>query len=84
MIEVAEDKLGQVIEALEELREDNTIPKNIKSKVEYIVSILKEETDVNIRINRVLQELEEISDDINIQSYTRTQLFNIVSVLEKI
>lgn len=79
------EEITQIIEAINELQNDNTVPKNIKIKLQSIASILNgEEENMSIKVNKALDELEEISDDANIQSYTRTQLWNIVSLLESI
>jgi uncharacterized protein (UPF0147 family) len=81
-----DERLHNVVEALEELSGDNTVPRNIKSKVEAIIGILKIEdgSDMSIKINKALSELDEISDDTNLQPFTRTQIWNIVSMLEMI
>jgi len=72
-----------IIEALEELGTDNTVPKNVKLKLTGIVDVLKNTTeDRSIRINKALNLLDEVSDDHNIQSYSRTQIWNLVSLLE--
>ncbi len=78
------EKLAQVIEAVKELLEDNTVPKNIKSKLEQVIVILQEEGELSIKINKVQNCFDEIVDDGNMESYTRTQLWNIVSLLEMI
>ena len=77
-------EVKDVISMLEELHEDNTIPKNVKTKIENTMKILMEKTDISIRVNKALHELEEIADDTNMQPYTRTQIWNIVSMLEKL
>ncbi|MBT5021555.1 hypothetical protein HOK51_09900 [Candidatus Woesearchaeota archaeon] len=79
-----DNRIKNIISALDDLNEDSTVPKNIRARVKNIIGILKEETDVQIRINRALQELDEISEDTNMQSYTRTQIWNIASLLEMI
>jgi uncharacterized protein (UPF0147 family) len=73
--------LLQVIDALNELKEDNTVPKNVKAKLDNMICLLKEDTEESIRVSRVLHEIEEIAEDANMQSYTRTQIFNVVSLL---
>ncbi|MBI4150035.1 UPF0147 family protein [Candidatus Woesearchaeota archaeon] len=79
------EEIQQIIEAINELQGDNTVPKNIKIKLQTIAEILKGgDESVSIKVNKALDELEEISDDANIQSYTRTQIWNIVSLLESI
>lgn len=76
--------IKEVLEAIQELQEDATIPKNIKTKLEEISEMLKSDEDISIRINKALHELDEISDDTNIQPYARTQIWNIASMLESI
>ncbi len=79
-----EDKVKSIIVALEELTGDNTVPRNVRTKLENTIKALKEESELSIRINKALNELDEISDDTNIQPYTRTQIWNIVSLLETV
>ena len=78
------DKLNDVIELLGELLEDNTVPRNVKTKIQTIIEFLKEDTELSLRLNKALNILDEISDDNNIQPYTRTQIWNIASVLESL
>jgi uncharacterized protein (UPF0147 family) len=79
-----DDRLKDVLDALEELKSDSTVPKNIKSKIELIIDSLQEAQELSIKVNRALNELDEISDNCNIQPYTRTQIWNVVSLLESV
>ncbi|MBW2964406.1 UPF0147 family protein [Candidatus Woesearchaeota archaeon] len=81
-----DERVQNIVEALEELFNDNTVPRNIKSKVEEVISCLKDQNgeEMSIKINKALTVLDEISDDTNLQSYTRTQIWNIASMLEMI
>ena len=81
---MTEDDVQEVIEFLTELLGDNTVPRNIKGKIDVIIKSLQEKSDKSLRVNRALSVLEEISDDNNIQPYTRTQMWNIVSMLESL
>ena len=74
----------EVIEVLEDLEKDMSVPKNVKDQIKTTIDALKEEKDVKISVNKALHELDEIADDPNLQPYTRTQIWNIVSLLEKI
>ena len=78
------DEIRKAIDALVELRNDTTVPKNIKQKIEDIISNLSNEQEVSMMENRALNELDEISDNNNIQPYTRTQIWSIVSLLESV
>ena len=83
-MKMEDDRMNNIIEALQELHGDNTVPKNVKSKVSGVIDVLKGNDDVSIRVNKALSELDEISEDTNLQSYTRTQVWNIASMLEMI
>ena len=69
---------------LGELKDDGTVPKNVRLKIEKVMKMLNGETETQIKVSKALNELEEIADDVNLQSYTRTQVWNIISILEKI
>ena len=78
-------EINDVVETLAKLQEDTTVPKNVKLKIQKIVSALKEKNiELSIKVHKALHELDEIADDANMQPYTRTQIWNIVSMLEKI
>lgn len=76
--------LLQILQVLEELEQDATVPRNVKLKVANTIKLLKEEGEKSIKISKALHELEEVAEDINVQPYTRSQIFNIVSLLETV
>ena len=70
---------------LVELKEDITVPKNVRMKIEKVIEVVNgDNLEKSIKISKALNELEEIADDVNLQPYTRTQIWSIISVLEKI
>ena len=77
-------EVGGVINSLNEIQEDATVPRNVRMQIQNIISTLKADTEISIKINKVLNELGEIANDVNLQSYTRTQIWNAISVLEKL
>jgi uncharacterized protein (UPF0147 family) len=84
MNEVNHNAFTSILETLEELTGDDTIPRNVKAKLGDILSRLKTDEDMSIKINKALNELDEISSDTNLQAYTRTQIWNIASLLESL
>lgn len=76
--------MEDIIEALQELQEDGSVPRNIKNKIASTLKVLQEEGENKIKISRALSELEEVTEDANMQSYTRMQLLNVVSLLESV
>lgn len=81
---MSQEKIDSILEALDELLEESTVPKNVKTKILSTKAALNEKTDISLRVNKALNELEELTDDVNLDSYTRTQLWNITSMLEMI
>jgi len=78
------EELENVIQFLGELKDDSSVPKNVKESIVNIINILNEKVDLSIRVNKALHELDDISNDPNLQPYTRMQIWNLVSMLEKI
>ena len=77
-------QLDAVVSSVSEVKEDSTVPRNVRTKIESVVSTLKEDTELPIKVNKALNELDQIANDVNLQSYTRTQIWNIMSMLEKL
>jgi len=80
---MVEKELNDIIELLDELKKDTTVPKNVKEKIDSTVKLLEDDEETAIKVNRALHELEEVADDANLQPFTRTRVWNIVSLLEK-
>ncbi|MFB6076291.1 MAG: UPF0147 family protein [Candidatus Aenigmatarchaeota archaeon] len=79
------DELGPIIQALEDIKEDKRVPKNIREGCKECMEILNdEEEDFSVKVNSCVSILDEISNDPNIPMYTRTQVWNIVSMLETV
>jgi len=77
-------EFGDIGATLSELKNDITVPKNVRSKIEKVMKVLNEKTEIDIKVSKALNELEEIADDVNLQSYTRSQVWNVISALEKV
>ena len=73
-----------IVLSLNEIQEDGTVPRNVRMQIQSLITSLKTETELSIKINKALNELGEIANDINLQSYTRTQIYNVISILEKL
>ena len=77
-------EIDAIVNSLNEIQEDATVPRNVRTQILAIVNTLKADTELSIKINKALNELDEIADDVNLQPYTRTQIWNIMSMLEKL
>ena len=76
-------EVDTVINSLSEIQEDATVPRNVRAKIESIISSLKGDSELSIKVSKALNELDGVAGDINLQAYTRTQIWNIMSALEK-
>lgn len=73
---------NEVKEALEMLKEEEGIPKSLKTKVDNIITILNNEEEAQeIRVHKVEAILDEISSDSSLQPFIRTQIYHIISLL---
>ena len=73
-----------IVNSLNEIQEDASVPRNVRTQVQDVISTLKEDNELPIKVNKALNKLDEISSDVNLQAYTRTQIWNVMSVLEKL
>ena len=75
--------MSDILESLSEIKDDSSVPKNVKIKIDGIISVLKQnDLEISIRVDKAQQELDDICSDTNLQSFTRNQLWNVVSLLE--
>jgi uncharacterized protein (UPF0147 family) len=79
-----QESVNEVITALENLKNDESVPKNIKAKIDDIVAGLRDDSDVSSKVGKSLHVLDEISEDLNIPAFIRTQVWNVSSMLEKL
>ena len=78
-------KIDEVIGVLQEVMDDQTVPRNVKARLETSIQTLKNGSEeISIRVDKVIQDLDEIANDTNTQSYTRSQIWNILSLLESL
>jgi len=75
------DQLMGVVDLLGSIKADNSVPRNIRFKIDGTICLLKNDCEDCLKISQVLNELEDISNDPNIPSYTRVEILNIVGIL---
>ncbi len=74
----------EIIEALRTLKDDEGVPKNVRNKIDAIITDLKDDSELSNKIGKSLHNLDEISEDLNLPSFIRTQIWNISSMFEKL
>ena len=77
------DEIQSIVEVLEELAADSTVPQSVRAKISKSLQTLKNPSqDVSMRVNKVQDDLEQMTSDSNLPNYVRTQLMNISGMLE--
>ena len=83
VIPMENQRMTSIIDALQEIANETSIPRNIKERLLNIIKTLKNsDEELSLRKDKALSELDEVVEDTNLQPYTRTQIWNIVSALE--
>ncbi len=77
-------RLQQVMDMMDTLIADNSIPKKIRATVADAKERLKGDEEPVVRAGSAMYLLDTISTDINVPMHARTQIWTIVSALENI
>ncbi len=73
-----------IIDALNSIEQDSSVPKNIRFKVkEALDSLQNNGKKQELIFDEVLQQLDDLSSDPNLPQYTRAQIWSVVCCLEK-
>ena len=85
MLKVSYMDVETISKLLDEINEDRSVPRNIRTSVQEAKDSLNDtKQDLEIRISNAISVLDSISNDPNLPIYTRTQIWNVVSMLEVI
>ena len=78
------DEKSQIINMLDELQEDTSVSKNVKTKIQAMKQELinTSEENLSLTVNKLLSDLEDLSSDVNIPMFVRTQIWSVTSMLE--
>jgi hypothetical protein len=82
--ELMRQQCDEVIQALTVLKDDDGVPKNVRSKIDTIINDLKDDSELSLKVSKSLHNLDEISEDLNLPAFIRTQIWNVSSMLEKL
>lgn len=77
-----DERIEGILEVIKDMSSDNTVPRNVKNKLETVKIQFKSNKEISLIKDNVISILEEISDDINLQAFTRTQIWNLISAVE--
>jgi uncharacterized protein (UPF0147 family) len=78
-------KLKQIIEILDQLAEDTSVPRNIRrGATEAKERLLQQNEALDVRAASAIFILDELANDPNIPLHGRTLIWNIISQLETV
>jgi len=81
----SDEKLRQVMDVLDQLAEDTSVPRNIRRGASEAKDLLlKEEDALDVRVASAVFMMDELANDPNIPLHGRTLIWNIISQLETI
>ncbi|HEV8594814.1 MAG TPA: UPF0147 family protein [Thermoplasmata archaeon] len=80
-----EVKLKQIMDVLDQLAEDTSVPRNIRRGATDAKSLLlKKDAALDVRVASATHILDDLANDPNIPLHGRTQIWNIISQLETV
>ena len=78
------DEIKGIILTLENIKEDESVPRNVRSRINKTLISLNEEHELQFKVDKVIEDLDEVSNDANLPVYTRIEIMNIIGILGRI
>lgn len=80
-----EARVQTIIDLMDPVLEDHTVPRNIRRAVSEGKEKISEKTDdLSVQVSTALYLLDEIANDINMPMHARSGIWNIISELERL
>ncbi len=76
--------LEEISDMLENLVNDNTVPKNIRKALSEARTRIDSDEEKNVKVSAAIYLIESITEDINMPPHARTQIWAIISALESV
>ena len=81
----AESRLKSIMEVLDQLAEDTSVPRNIRrGATEAKNRLVKKEDALDLRIQSAIMIMDDLANDPNLPLHGRTQIWNTISALETV
>ncbi len=78
-------KVKQVVDVLEQLAEDTSVPRNIRRGAsDAKTRLLKTNEPLDVRVAGAISIMDDLANDPNIPLHGRTLIWNIISQLETV
>ncbi|VVB98363.1 Uncharacterised protein [uncultured archaeon] len=79
-----EQKIKAIIEMIDSVLEDTSVPKNIRKALSDAKGRLNGTDDAIVKVSAAIYLIEPVSEDVNMPAHARTQIWAIMSSLESI
>ncbi|MBN1940707.1 MAG: UPF0147 family protein [Candidatus Diapherotrites archaeon] len=84
MTEDIKKETKELVSLMQEVVEDRSVPRNIRSVVEAAMKAIQETKEAAASLSNAIYMMDDISNDINMPSHTRTDIWEIISKIEAI
>lgn len=86
MNEKNQDNLKELLEFLDSVSKDFSIPRNVRNVSQEVKEYLTDpnEPDLHVKRNQAISRLEEVVDDPNVPIHGRTVLWDILGRIESL
>ncbi|MBI4361203.1 UPF0147 family protein [Candidatus Micrarchaeota archaeon] len=76
------ERLEKMYPLLDMLIDDNSVPRNVRTKMADAKARLQSSDDFSTKISAAVYALDEVSNDVNLPMHARTLVWNLLSELE--
>jgi uncharacterized protein (UPF0147 family) len=76
-------EIDQVLELLDRMCDDNSIPKNVRDVLLTVRDELKSDKELAVRIDSAIAKVEGLSQDPNLSAHSRQQIWELTSLLSE-
>ena len=74
--------LGEIVELVDGVISDSSVPKNIRRALTEAKDRLQSEDELTVKVSAAIYLIESVSEDVNMPSHARMQIWSIMSALE--
>jgi len=79
------DKLKQIMDVLDQISEDTSVPRNIRRGAsDAKARLTKKDEALDLRVTSAIMIMDDLANDPNIPLHGRTLIWNIISQLETV
>jgi uncharacterized protein len=77
-------KMGQILEVLDQLADDTSVPRNIRRGATEAKAKLEQNVALDVRVAGAIGKLDDLANDPNIPMHGRTIIYRIITELENL